>query len=671
MADIFISYARASQRQAEIFEQALSDLGYTVWRDTAALPIHRPYQPEIEANLRAARAVLVLWSKEAAASDWVRAEADLARSEHKLLQVSLDGGLPPMPFNQTQCADFSHWRGDTSSPAWLKLMAGLSALLASEPPPTPTATKRRWRARLGGRLVAVAAAAAVLAFSVGTWLTLGRPGWPQASDVSPAAIAVMPFQTSAGEPLERTFAHGVAEEVAIALAKADLRTVSQDESLPTAPAARLATAQRLGARFALDGLVERAAGRLVVNVHMDDLRVHNLVWSARFDRPDTAAQAMQEQVAAKIADVAHCALDANGLSGGRFDTDAIGLYLKACDLAHDPDAQDQARDLLRQVVGRQPGFAGAWTTLALADVYAINTGDLPEVQSAALRREAGEAADRALALDPKDGTAYAVRYDLEPVLGHWAERQALIAKGLALAPENVELLKRQEDLDARIGRTDEADNYAQRVMALDPLSPDKTIDAAQRRAFNDELGEALAILDRAARLWPDNRDVWLARLGIVARQGDPNEALALLDKASDRPPGVNPGFFPFWREVITARKAHDPAATAALAKKKLAVLVALGARDEAHVVLDLTTIGAVDAAFEALSHSNPDEPLDTEVLFRPYAAGLRRDPRFMPLAARLGLVAYWKATNRWPDFCLALPDRPAPYDCRAVAARLS
>ena len=100
MADIFISYARATQRQAEMFDKALSGLGYSVWRDMDALPIHRPYQPEIEANLRAARAVLVLWSKEAAASDWVRAEADLARSEHKLLQVTVDGSLPPMPFNQ-------------------------------------------------------------------------------------------------------------------------------------------------------------------------------------------------------------------------------------------------------------------------------------------------------------------------------------------------------------------------------------------------------------------------------------------------------------------------------------------------------------------------------------------------------------------------------------------
>ena len=46
---------------------------------------------------------------------------------------------------------------------------------------------------------------------------------------------------------------------------------------------------------------------------------------------------------------------------------------------------------------------------------------------------------------------------------------------------------------------------------------------------------------------------------------------------------------------------------------------------------------------------------------------MRRDSRFMPLAAKLGLVDFWKRTNHWPDFCEA---KDRPYDCRAVAAKL-
>lgn len=45
----------------------------------------------------------------------------------------------------------------------------------------------------------------------------------------------------------------------------------------------------------------------------------------------------------------------------------------------------------------------------------------------------------------------------------------------------------------------------------------------------------------------------------------------------------------------------------------------------------------------------------------------RQDPRFMPLAQRLGLVDYWRQSGRWPDFC---SEQDLPYDCRAAAESL-
>ena len=50
-----------------------------MWRDDE-LPPHRAYADVIEERLRSAKAVVVLWSAEAAKSQWVRAEADMARA---------------------------------------------------------------------------------------------------------------------------------------------------------------------------------------------------------------------------------------------------------------------------------------------------------------------------------------------------------------------------------------------------------------------------------------------------------------------------------------------------------------------------------------------------------------------------------------------------------------
>ncbi|HEX8214636.1 MAG TPA: toll/interleukin-1 receptor domain-containing protein [Allosphingosinicella sp.] len=116
MADIFVSYARSSEKQARQIADALSQRGYDVWRDDQ-LPAHRAYGEVIEERLKLAKAVVVVWSMDALRSQWVRAEADAAREAGTLVQLSVDGTMPPMPFNQIQCADLRFWDGEVDAPA--------------------------------------------------------------------------------------------------------------------------------------------------------------------------------------------------------------------------------------------------------------------------------------------------------------------------------------------------------------------------------------------------------------------------------------------------------------------------------------------------------------------------------------------------------------------------
>ena len=120
MADVFISYSRSDEKSASRVASALQKASYSVWWD-ADLPAHRSYSDVIETHLRDAKAVVVLWSKEAVGSQWVRAEADVARNADKLVQLSPDGTMPPLPFNQLQCASLKGWRGGTTHLGWRKL----------------------------------------------------------------------------------------------------------------------------------------------------------------------------------------------------------------------------------------------------------------------------------------------------------------------------------------------------------------------------------------------------------------------------------------------------------------------------------------------------------------------------------------------------------------------
>src|SRR4051812_25724942 len=96
MADVFISYARENQVFAQRVAEAVRREGYDVFWDDD-LPPHLSYGEVITEKIGSARAAIVIWSKDAAASEWVRAEADLARSHKKLIQTSIDDHPLPMP----------------------------------------------------------------------------------------------------------------------------------------------------------------------------------------------------------------------------------------------------------------------------------------------------------------------------------------------------------------------------------------------------------------------------------------------------------------------------------------------------------------------------------------------------------------------------------------------
>ena len=141
MPDVFVSYARSTQLTAQTVAEVLRALGYEVWLDDQ-LPAHRAYADVIEERLRAAKSVVVIWSADAARSEWVRSEAGLAREGRKLVQVRVDQARLPMPFDQIQCADLSGWAGQSDAPAWRQVVASIADLAAGaapEPIAAPTA----------------------------------------------------------------------------------------------------------------------------------------------------------------------------------------------------------------------------------------------------------------------------------------------------------------------------------------------------------------------------------------------------------------------------------------------------------------------------------------------------------------------------------------------------
>lgn len=120
MAQLFLSYSRADRAKAARVAAALEDEGRSLWWDRQ-LASGEDYATVIEREIEAAQCVVVAWSGTARDSLWVRAEANEALDQGKLVQINFDGAKLPLPFTMLHWLDFRHWRGSRDNPPWPQL----------------------------------------------------------------------------------------------------------------------------------------------------------------------------------------------------------------------------------------------------------------------------------------------------------------------------------------------------------------------------------------------------------------------------------------------------------------------------------------------------------------------------------------------------------------------
>lgn len=142
--DIFISYSREDAAVARRFADAFADEGFDVWWD-AALRSGENFDEVIEKALRAAKAVVVLWSPRSVASRWVRAEATLADRNGTLAPVIIELCDRPIIFELTHTANLCHWTGDAADVAWRIFVQDVQRLVEigrpASAPTTPSGTR--------------------------------------------------------------------------------------------------------------------------------------------------------------------------------------------------------------------------------------------------------------------------------------------------------------------------------------------------------------------------------------------------------------------------------------------------------------------------------------------------------------------------------------------------
>ena len=142
MAAIFLSYSRADRPKAQVFAEALTAEGFSVWWDKV-LRAGQTYDEVTEGMLRDADVVVVLWSAVSVKSKWVRTEATLGQRTSVLVPAMIEDAERPIMFELTQSADLIGWEGDRSDVRWQEFVADIrraaeqAAASDSAPAPVP------------------------------------------------------------------------------------------------------------------------------------------------------------------------------------------------------------------------------------------------------------------------------------------------------------------------------------------------------------------------------------------------------------------------------------------------------------------------------------------------------------------------------------------------------
>ncbi|TPW26286.1 tetratricopeptide repeat protein [Martelella alba] len=197
------------------------------------------------------------------------------------------------------------------------------------------------------------------------------------------AIVLLPFDTSSDALPDIHLAHGLTEELSLRLGQTGSFPVISSQSarsLKTRSTGAAEIGRRLGARYLLEGSIQRSDDRLRIYVHLVSALSEERLWSERYDTRFSEVFDMQDWVAATIAEALEremIACEAGPLLGAQTtELDAWQMYLRGIFFLHRSGRSDNrlALESFRAAIARDKIYGPAHGGLAMACVFGHGAG---------------------------------------------------------------------------------------------------------------------------------------------------------------------------------------------------------------------------------------------------------------------------------------------------------
>lgn len=448
-------------------------------------------------------------------------------------------------------------------------------------------------------------------------------------------VAIAPFPARHPEKEVVRLSKNVGEVIAQRLTAAGIPVVLEEPG----PDQRLAAE----AEFSIAGNVDLVGNTYVIKSSIRDRESGFVLWAGTVERKVDDSPGLDEETARLTAGILDCALRHRKATAAQMSVDVFTLFLATCGSLM--RQEERAPEIARRLVEKVPNIARAHAQLALALAERANSLEYLTEEAVALVKEVQESAARALLLNPMTADAHVALGVRIGRSADWANREFHLRRALEIEKDNFYARMHYHLLLREVGRLGAATEMLTGVAETNG----GRINSAFLHAMRGELLQAYRLLDQLDVVKPN----WArsARWTIVAWWEKPHSAMTILPKLLRAFPVRNAACL---EAHIRSIANQNKVLQRGLAKN------CDGLQPDWSIRL-LARQGDIDGAYALMARALPMTRSPMMFLFYPEMKGFRQDPRFMPLAERLGLLSHWRETNQWPDFCA---ERDLPYKCR-------
>ena len=395
------------------------------------------------------------------------------------------------------------------------------------------------------------------------------------------SIAVLPFVNMSGDAENEYFSDGISEEILNLMVKLpQLRVASRTSSFMfKGKEVSIATiAEELGVDTVLEGSVRKADDQVRITAQLIDVTTNSHLWSETYDRELKGVFAIQDDIAHSITDALEMALSPKERRAiqnvATSNVRAYDFYLRGRSYMYTYTGHDFENAILmfQQAIDLDAKYALAYA--GIADAYSLlyrYGGSDRQI----INKNAKEASEKAIALDPDSSEAHASRGLAMFINEAYAEAEREFEKAIELNPNLFEayfyfgqvysshrefekaadmylkaieinpadhqaptylaqayasLGRRQDEMKARLASVD----VIQRYLEMNPDDSRALILGATQLCIIGEQEKGLEFAERAMGQDENEPAILYNAACFYANQGDKDRSLELLTRALER-----------------------------------------------------------------------------------------------------------------------------------------